>query len=1240
MKSSKRAYIEKRGNLDNCARQVASELKNILGISGIERVRVLQRYEVYDISDCYWNEVVRGVFSEAPQDEVHAELPAANWTLAVELLPGQYDQQADSAEQCIRLLTGSEHVVHCSKVYLFYGAVSDEQRGAIRNYLINPIEAREALDVDACLEEDDSVVDEVALVAGFGSADDAQLECMRSLYSLVMSSADAKLCRQYFGDVEQRDPTITELRVLDTYWSDHCRHTTFNTILEEVLMSECAGNRLTAAWQRYQDVRSQVYGNQTATRPMTLMDAACIGAKQLKQRGLLNDLDESDEINACSVKVRAECADGSRDALLLFKNETHNHPTEIEPYGGASTCLGGAIRDPLSGRGYVFGALRVSGSADPREPIARTLEGKLPQRVITTKAADGYSAYGNQIGVATGKVQEYYHPGYQAKRLECGAVIGAVLLDNVRREQPRAGDVVLLVGGDTGRDGIGGATGSSKEHDEGSQRQCGAEVQKGNAPVERKLQRLFRNPALSKLIKKCNDFGAGGVAVAIGELAPGLEIYLDNIPKKYAGLDGTELALSESQERMAVVVEADAVTEFCEIAAAENLLATVVAKVTHNKRLVMYWRGAKIVDIKREFLDSSGAQQRAVVALDYRDDRNEILDRPFAGHALLGSLADLNGCLQKGLAERFDSSIGSGTVLMPFGGARQLTPAEGLAMKLPLGDNCRTAALFAHGWALPFANNPYQAAIHSVVEAVSKIVAMGGDYRTVRLSLQEYFEKLGKDCHKWGKPLAALLGALEAQLELGIPAIGGKDSMSGTFKELNVPPTLIAFAATIVVAARVVSNELKQCGSYLYLLKVRRTPEGLPIWAALRSNFATAHGLAAAGKVLSMHSVKGCGVLHAVSEMALGNTIGVRFVTAAATLAAGCMYGDILLESITAIEDISDLYLIGKTAGNTLELASESIPLSEICERALQPLQEIFPLNTQSACGESSGNAQNQSNHRNAPRQRLGASVAKPRVIIPVFPGTNCEYDSARAFVNAGARVREQVFCNLTTAATKQSVAALAHNISHSEILFIPGGFSAADEPDGSGKYIAAVLRCAAVEQAIYGLLERGGLILGICNGFQALIKSGLLPYGRLAAQQREDATLTFNEIGRHVSAIVRTKVQSKLSPWLQLADMDSIYSVPISHGEGRFICRPELYEQLSAAGQIATCYVQPDGSRALHGLHNPNGSYAAVEGVSSPDGRIFGKMGHSERIGDDLYKNVPGEYDAQIFQSGVKWFK
>ena len=1279
-----RIYVEKKSGLDHEAQNLKSDLLQLLGIGGVQNVRVLNRYDAEGIDRKLFDYAVHTVFSEPQLDVTGESLPEAELLFAVEYLPGQFDQRAASAAECIQIISrGERPAIRTAKIYALDGSFSEEEIEKIKKYVINPVEAREAaLSLPETLAMAYEVPQSVETVEGFTHYSDAQLADFIAERGLAMDLADSQCCRAYFAE-EQRDPTITEIKMIDTYWSDHCRHTTFNTILDAV---QFADETLQAAYQRYLDARMFV----ERKKPVTLMDIGTIAAKILKKQGKLDGLDESEEINACTVKIKVETEGREEDWLLLFKNETHNHPTEIEPFGGAATCVGGAIRDPLSGRSYVYGAMRVTGAGNPLAPIADTLPGKLPQRKLVTTAAAGYSSYGNQIGLATGQVDEIYHPGYVAKRMEIGAVIAAAPAENVVREVPAAGDKVILLGGKTGRDGCGGATGSSKSHTTASLESCGAEVQKGNAPEERKLQRLFRNPQASKLIKRCNDFGAGGVSVAIGELADGLLIDLNKVPKKYEGLDGTELAISESQERMAVVVRAEDVECFSALARAENLEATVVATVTEEPRLVMNWNGKKIVDISRAFLDSNGAEKHITVQApraDWMAASREAgaacgANSPapaaepqapqiaayaaddFAGRmrALAG---DLNICSRRGLSERFDSTIGAGSVLMPFGGKYQRTPAQCMVNKISRehGDT-KTCSLMSWGYN-PFITeqSPYHGAYLAVVESVSKLVATGAAFREVYLSFQEYFEKLGKDPVKWGKPFAALLGALDAQLALGVAAIGGKDSMSGTFEDLSVPPTLVSFAVTTDQVDHIISSEFKAGGNPVYLLQPELNAEGLPDGDSLRKLYDRVTALMRAGLVKACRTPGMGGIAESVLKMALGNRIGFTFadtLPADFDLFAPC-YGAFLLELDavaltelqasaadadeaacdqnlqTLLNELEHAVLLGETTEDyLLQFGEEAVDMEETEQLYERKLEPVYPCNL-----KTEGNAPTLTDSPAEEIFRASIPCAKPRVLIPVFPGTNCEYDTAKAFAAAGAEPEIFVLNNLSADAVARSVSDFAAKVRESQMIFIPGGFSGGDEPDGSGKLITAFFRNAEIKEAVTALLsERDGLMAGICNGFQALIKLGLVPYGKIIDTDETCPTLTYNRIGRHQSKLVQTRIVSNRSPWLAGVQPGEVYTVPISHGEGRFMASQELLTELAANGQIITQYADFDGNATMEIQYNPNGSDWAVEGIISPDGRVLGKMGHSERIGSGLYQNVPGRFDMQMFTSAVKYFK
>ena len=1224
-----RVYTEKKAGLCAEADKLCADIKTFLGIKGLGRVRLLNRYDVENIAPELFENAVATVFSEPPVDNVYYEMPEGGTAFAVEYLPGQYDQRADSAAQCIQIISqGERPAVRAAKVYILEGSLSDGDAAEIKKYVINPVDSREAsLSKADTLKTVYAVPETVETLRGFCAMDDAALGAFAAGRGLAMDAADLRCCRDYFA-AEGREPTVTEIRVIDTYWSDHCRHTTFNTVIDGV---EFHDEGLERAWADYMAVRAKL----GRTKPVTLMDMGTIAAKYLKSEGLLDKLDESEEINACTVKIKVTVDGEEQDWLLLFKNETHNHPTEIEPFGGAATCIGGAIRDPLSGRSYVYAAMRVTGAADPLKPVGETLPGKLPQRKLVTTAAAGYSSYGNQIGLATGQVDEIYHPGYAAKRMEIGAVIGASPAENVRREVPVPGDVVILLGGRTGRDGCGGATGSSKAHTEQSLERCGAEVQKGNAPEERKLQRLFRNGEAAKLIKRCNDFGAGGVSVAVGELADGLDIDLDAVPKKYEGLDGTELAISESQERMAVVVSAGDEKKFRALAAAENLETSVIAVVKAQPRLTMRWNGKTIVDVSRAFLDTNGAEKhiRAVVKAPLMIEKS--MPASFA-QGMKAVAGDLNSCSRRGLSERFDSTIGAGTVLMPFGGKNQLTPIQAMVNKISCEkgetDDC---SLMAWGYN-PFIaeKSPYHGGYLAVVESAAKLAAAGAEFKDVYLSFQEYFEHLGRDGEKWGRPVAALLGAFEAQKGLKIAAIGGKDSMSGSFEELSVPPTLVSFAVTTAKTGDIISPEFKAPGRRVILIKPEKDENGLPAPESLLAVFDAVRGLIASGRASAVYTPGMGGVAEAVLKMAIGNGVGFRFDEAVSDEDIfGYNYGAFIAE----LKSEAD---IGFTLGYTNESGSiarggEGAGINELLGLYEDKLEPVYTCNLRMP-HETVPAFAYAAKERRAPHY----SCLKPRVLIPVFPGTNCEYDSARAFAAAGAEPEIIVVKNLDAQAIAESVSHFARRVGEAQMIFLPGGFSGGDEPDGSAKFITAFFRALPVSDAVNELLNcRDGLMAGVCNGFQALIKLGLVPWGEIRPQREGDPTLTYNVIGRHQSMLVKTRIASNKSPWLAATAPGEIYTVPVSHGEGRFVAPGELVEALAANGQIATQYADENGAPTMAVPANPNGSVFAVEGITSPDGRVFGKMGHSERVGQGLYKNVPGVYDMGMFASAVKYF-
>ena len=1225
-----RVYVEKTAGQTHEADHLFHEIQEFLQIHTLDSLRVINRYDAENLTKELFDYAVGTVFSEPQVDNVSLDVPEGGIVFAVEPLPGQFDQRADSAAQCIQILGQCDRpTVRSAKVYVLEGNLSEGDIAAIKKHVINPVECREAeLTMPETLAAEYTVPQSVATVDGFIGMDDEALCALLDKLGLAMDLEDLKFLQNYFRDQEHRDPTITEIRVVDTYWSDHCRHTTFSTIIDEVKIDDPA---VQAAYERYLAARVEVYGEEKASkRPQTLMDIATIGAKTLKKRGLLPELDESEEINACSIHVTAKVNGEEQDWLLMFKNETHNHPTEIEPFGGAATCIGGCIRDPLSGRAYVHQAMRVTGAADPRKSLDETLAGKLPQRKLCQTAAAGYSSYGNQIGLATGHVAEIYHDGFVAKRLECGAVVGAAPAYNVRRERPAPGDVIILLGGRTGRDGIGGATGSSKSHNAKSLTTMASEVQKGNAPEERKIQRLFRNPEVTRLIKRCNDFGAGGVSVAIGELADGLQIDLDAVRKKYEGLDGTEIAISESQERMAVVVEAKDADTFIAHAQQENLEAYRVAVVTEEKRMVMRWKGAEIANLSRAFLDTNGASKHTQVTVNEKD-LSALSD------SLYGSLremaADLRTASRRGLVERFDGSIGTGSVLMPFGGKTQRTPAQAMAAVLPTlpGQHTDQGSVFAYAMDPDHMSiDPYTGAHAAIYSSVSKLVAAGADYKKAYLSLQEFFEKLRTEPNRWGKPFAALLGALDAQLELGAAAIGGKDSMSGTFLDYDVPPTLISFAIAPVDQNQVLTPEFKAAGHPVYLFGP--TDESAE---SLKSAWEAFHQLHLAGKVKAGWAVE-YGLGEAVMKMSFGNNIGFRSCGSVGDQWHQKLWGFLVAE-LTEDVQIPGVMKIGETiAEPVIELDGDSAPIAELLALNESVLEKVYP--TQAAEKQIELPVFGFDGGCNvAP----AVKYAKPKVLIPVFPGTNCEFDSARAMLSAGAAPEIFVVRNLSAEDVVRSVEQFAAKIAESQMIFIPGGFSGGDEPDGSAKFITAFFRNPAIREQVTRLLEdRDGLMLGICNGFQALIKLGLVPFGKIVDTDENCPTLTYNTISRHQSKLVRTRVCTNKSPWLAGCEVGEIYTVPISHGEGRFFASEDLAMQLAANGQIATQYVDLDGNPTMDTAFNPNGSLFAIEGITSPDGRVLGKMGHSERWQKGLYRNVPGEYDMKLFQSAVKYFK
>ena len=1226
-----RIYVEKKEGLQNEANALLSELKTFLNINSVEKIRIFNRYDAENITEELFDYAVKTVFSEPQLDDATKNIDLNGAIVfATEYLPGQFDQRADSAAQCIQLISqGEKPTVQSAKVYALYGNISNDELARIKKYVINPVEAREAsLDEKETLKTEYDIPTSVKTLEGFIELDENGLADFVKSYGLAMDLDDIKFCQGYFK-TEKRNPTITEIRMIDTYWSDHCRHTTFSTTIDSVKFND---EVLEKTYQEYIETRKEL----GRTKPVNLMDIATLAVRYLKKEGKLDKLDESEEINACTVKIDVEIDGKTEKWLLLFKNETHNHPTEIEPFGGAATCIGGAIRDPLSGRSYVYGAMRLTGAADPLKPINETIEGKLPQRKIVTTAAAGYSSYGNQIGLATGIVDEIYHDGYAAKHMEVGAVIAAAPARNVRREVPADGDIVVLLGGRTGRDGCGGATGSSKSHTVESLESCGAEVQKGNAPEERKLQRLFRNYDACRMIKRCNDFGAGGVSVAIGELADGLLIDLNAVPKKYEGLDGTELAISESQERMAVVIEKENKDKFLELARKENLEATVVAQITAEPRLRMVWNGKTICDISREFLNSNGAEKHIDIECAKIECYKKEVPTDFET-GMKAVVSDLNVCSKRGLSERFDSTIGAGTVLMPFGGKNQLTPIQAMVQKVSV-EKAHTNDCSFMSWGYnPYISekSPYHGAYLAVVESVSKLIATGAKFEDVYLTFQEYFEKPTKVATRWGKPLSALLGAFKAQKNLGIGSIGGKDSMSGSFEKLDVPPTLISFAVTMGKTDDVISPEFKNAGNRVVIIKPEYDENHLPKTESLLSVYDKVTTLARSGKVASAYTPTIGGVAEAVYKMAIGNGFGFNFSEKLdLDEIFGYNYGAFILE-LTDNTEVGE-YLGIVTDDNTISYGNKRVCMCALNQEYEGKLESVYSCNIKF-------NEEKPQTISYYSDKRFGANikVAKPKVLIPVFPGTNCEFDSAKAMNDAGADSEIYVINNLSAEGIKRSAEEFAKKVNESQMIFIPGGFSGGDEPDGSGKFITAFLRGSDVKAAVTELLDnRGGLMCGICNGFQALVKLGLVPYGKIIDTDENCPTLTFNNISRHQSKIVRTRIASNMSPWLYDCQVGDIINVPISHGEGKFLANDETIKMLIENGQIATQYVDLDGNATYDIQYNPNGSTLAIEGITSPDGRVFGKMGHSERVGNGLYKNVYGDYDIKMFKSAVKFFK
>ena len=1248
----KRLFVEKKKGFDIEAGALCRDLKENLGLGGLKSVRIINRYDVEGMSDADIELTRDTVFAEPQVDNIlFGEISIDDKYFATEYLPGQFDQRADSAAQCVQIMTGGEKpIVRTAKIVVLCGDISDDDVNSAADYCINPVESRRA-----SIEMPESLIDksdepaDVATIDGFCDADDDGLKAMIADMGLAMDFDDISFCRDYFKNTEKRNPTVTEIRMIDTYWSDHCRHTTFSTILDNVKIDD---EIIAAAYEEYKKSRDFVYQNRTP-KNICLMDIATIAVKELKKQGRLSALDESEEINACSINVKLDMADGTKeDWLIMFKNETHNHPTEIEPFGGAATCLGGAIRDPLSGRSYVYQAMRVTGSGNPCKGAAPTLHGKLPQRKITVGAAQGYSSYGNQIGLATGQVHEIYDEGYVAKRMEIGAVIAAAPKANVIREVPEPGDVVILLGGMTGRDGCGGATGSSKAHNDSSLETCGAEVQKGNAPVERKLQRLFRKPEVTHMIRRCNDFGAGGVSVAVGELADGLCINLDKVPKKYDGLDGTELAISESQERMAVVIRAKDTDKFIAEADKENLDAVCVAEVTDTNRLVMSWRGKVICDISRDFLNTNGAEKHNDVKVDKADFSADVFDFSATGDTYAekfkNMMSDLNIASQHGLAERFDSTIGAGTVFMPFGGKYQLTPQQNMVAKVPtLHKDTDTATVMAFGYNPKLsAKNPYMGALYAVVDSVTRAVAAGADYKDIYLTFQEYFERLGVDPKRWGKPLSALLGAYTAQEKLGLAAIGGKDSMSGSFNDIDVPPTLVSFAVAPLSASHAVSSEFKGADNLVFMLSPKYDENNMPDFESLKVLYDMLYMMMRDDKVKLINSAWAIGyggAAEAICKMSLGNKIGFEFTDCCdKSELFKAKYGSVIIEvkglGATGFmgNDINVTKLGHTMAEPCIKICGENIPLDDIEKAWTAPLEGVFA--TKAEC-ENAGMKKFEYGERINIRPKT--TFAKPRVFIPAFPGTNCEYDSAKAFERAGADADVRIFRNLKPSHIAESIDSFADAIDKAQIIMFPGGFSGGDEPDGSGKFIKAAFENEKVRTAVMELLNnRDGLILGICNGFQALIKLGLVPYGEIRKAESNSPTLTFNTIGRHMSRLAATRIASVKSPWLAGVEVGDIHQIAISHGEGRFVASPETIAEMEKNGQIATQYVDQNGEPTYDMPSNPNGSYYAIEGITSPDGRVFGKMGHSERFAANVFKNVPGNKDQKLFESGVKYFK
>lgn len=1263
MSSVKRVYVEKRPEFAVQAKELQHEAKSYLGIQTITGIRVLNRYDIENLSDETFETACNGIFSEPPVDILYREefsMKEGSRVFSVEFLPGQFDQRADSAVQCVQFIKEDETpVIKTATTYVIEGEITDAEFEAIKSHCINPVDSRETgMDKPETLVTVFEEPEDVKIFDGFKEMPETELKELYDSLGLAMTFKDFLHIQGYFKGEEDRDPTMTEIRVLDTYWSDHCRHTTFSTELKEVTFEDGDYKEpLVKTYERYLEDRSEIFKGRE-DKFVCLMDLALMAMRKLKKEGKLNDQEESDEINACSIVVPVVVDGKEEEWLVNFKNETHNHPTEIEPFGGAATCLGGAIRDPLSGRTYVYQAMRVTGAADPTVSVKDTMKGKLPQKKLVTEAAHGYSSYGNQIGLATGAVKEIYHPNYVAKRMEIGAVLGAAPRRAVIRETSDPGDIIVLLGGRTGRDGCGGATGSSKVHTEESIETCGAEVQKGNPPTERKIQRLFRREEVSCLIKKCNDFGAGGVSVAIGELADGLRVDLDKVPKKYAGLDGTEIAISESQERMAVVVDPKDVAQFLAYAKEENLEAVEVAVVTEEPRLVLSWRGKEIVNISRAFLDTNGAHQETAVTVEIPDRagslfvREEVKD---VKEKWIATLKDLNVCSQKGLVERFDGSIGAGSVFMPHGGKYQMTETQSMVAKLPVQEGtCDTVTMMSYGFD-PYLStwSPYHGAVYAVVESVAKIVANGGDYSKIRLTFQEYFRRMTEDPKRWSQPFAALLGAYDVQLGLGLPSIGGKDSMSGTFQDIDVPPTLVSFAVDVAHDHEIITPELKKVGNKLVWLRMEQDHYELPVYASLKDQYAKFAEDIHSGKIVSAYALDRHGIAAAVSKMSFGNGMGVKLEeTIDKRELFAPAFGDLIAEvPAERLEELSISYtLLGEvTADNTISYGEMQLSLNEAVTAWKGTLESVFPTVSEEKQKMQNIDVQPASEkavienglYRTSDIHICTHKIGQPTVFIPVFPGTNCEYDSKKAFERAGAKVITKVFKNLNAEDIRDSVAEFEKAIAQSQMIMFPGGFSAGDEPDGSAKFFATAFQNAKLKEAVEKLLhERDGLALGICNGFQALIKLGLVPYGTICGQTENSPTLTYNTIGRHISKMVYTKVVTNKSPWLQQAELGGVYTNPASHGEGRFVASEEVLKQLFANGQVATQYCDLDGTVTMDEEWNPNGSYCAIEGITSPDGRVLGKMAHSERRGKSVAVNIYGEQDLKIFESGVAYFK